>query len=58
MISNTPKATLLGDWRDDPGNPVTEQQLEDWHVLFEQDGVEAIRGYGQINSLNGVGSGY
>lgn len=43
LISNTPKATLLGDWCDDKGNPVTEQQLEDWHILFEQDGVEAVR---------------
>jgi hypothetical protein len=22
---------------------VTEQQLEDWHILFEHDGVEAVR---------------
>lgn len=43
LISNTPKATLLGDWRDDRGQPVTEQQLEDWNILFEQDGVDAIR---------------
>jgi hypothetical protein len=43
LISNTHKATLLGDWCDDKGNPVTEQQLEDWHILFEQDGVEAVR---------------
>lgn len=43
LISNTPQATLLGDWRDDQGQPVTEQQLKDWHILFEQDGVEAIR---------------
>lgn len=43
LISNTPKATLLGDWRDDQGQPVTEQQLKDWHILFEQDGVSALR---------------
>ena len=43
LISNTPKATLLGDWRDDEGNPVTEEQLLDWNILFEQDGVEAVR---------------
>lgn len=22
---------------------MTEQQLEDWHILFEQNGVEAVR---------------
>jgi hypothetical protein len=43
LISNTPKATLLGDWRDENGNPVTEAQLEAWNILFEQDGVEAVR---------------
>ena len=43
LISNTPKATLLGDWRDDQGQPVTEQQLKDWHILFEEDGVSALR---------------
>lgn len=43
LISNTPKATLLGDWRDDQGKPVTEEQLAEWNILFEQDGVDAIR---------------
>ncbi|WP_221191895.1 DEAD/DEAH box helicase family protein [Microbulbifer rhizosphaerae] len=43
LISNTPKATLLGDWRDEKGNPVSEQQLEDWNILFEQDEEAAIR---------------
>jgi hypothetical protein len=43
LISNTPKATLLGDWRDDQGKPVTEEQLAEWNILFEQDGVDAVK---------------
>lgn len=43
LVSNTPKATLLGDWRDEQGNPVSEQQLDDWNILFEQDGEDAIK---------------
>src|SRR5690606_9598244 len=43
LISNTPKATLMGEWTDSQGNPVTDQQLDDWNILFEQDGPDAVK---------------
>jgi hypothetical protein len=42
LYSVTRKGALLSDWTEYEGQTVTEQHLQDWNILFEEEGVQAV----------------